>query len=421
MTRPAGRLRISALLAALALLAGCTTRVEEPKPAPQSDARPSASATQAAQDRADAVRIMRERATALRSGDEKAFLATISPTDPAFVKKQTQYFDNLAKLPVTHLSMRVGDQDKMMQITAEGDYQLPVDFTMQLQGYDIRPVTIPLVYTYTRRAGSLLLSNDRNPQNDVRWRPAPWDVTAIDVRRTPHLLGIFDSKTVVDADAVMSDLQDAMDAIDPLVPPWRQRVVVYDISDLDGLDKMSLMQVNNTAGVEFDVNSKAGGGRFAGSRIAVNPSATDATSRAHVLRHEMVHASLGALDESSPTWLVEGTAEALARTVFTTESLQAQARSVLSGTKARPLASGRDFYQVRPTQNYELGSLVCTYLIDTRGREMLWTLMRAFVQAVKHHDIVAAGDIDTVTKRVLGLTTKELATAALDWASVPHS
>ena len=419
MTRSARRVQACALLAVLALLAGCTSRVEEPsaKTSPPS----STSQGGAKADRRDAVRGMKAREKALKAGDREAWLATVAPSASTFRTTQARYFDNLAKLPVTHISFRVGDMDRLMQISSEGDYQLPVNFTMQLQGYDAHPVTIPLIYTYKRRGGHLQLVNDRNPQNDVSWKPAPWDVTTIEVRRTEGLLGIFDKTTVTDADAVMAQLQDALDVITPLVPPWRDRVVVYDISDLKSMDQMSLMELNNTAGIQFDVPTRPGAAQIASSRFAVNPTNTDDTSRSLVFRHELVHVALGDLDESSPTWLVEGAAEAIARTVYSVESLQAQARLVLSNTKARQLPTGRDFYQVRPTQSYELSALVCTYLINTRGRDTLWTLMRAYVRADKHHNLVVKGDVDTVTKRVLGVTTKQLAADALDWASVPHT
>ncbi len=420
MTRSARRAQACALLVLLALLAGCTSRVEEPS-AKTTSSDSTSPGNDAKADRRAAVQIMEAREKALRAGDRQAWLATVAPSASTFRETQARYFDNLAKLPVTHISFHVGNLDRMMQISSEGDYQLPVNFTMQLQGYDAHPVTIPLVYTFKRRAGHLQLVNDRNPQNDVSWKPAPWDVTAIEVRRTSDLLGLFDQITVTDADTVMSQLQDALDVVSPLVPPWRGRVVVYDISNLKSMDQMSLMELDNTAGIQFDVPTRPGSDTVASSRFAVNPTSTDEASRSLVFRHELVHVALGDLDEASPTWLVEGAAESIARTVYTVESLQAQARLSLSDTKARQLPTGRDFYQVRPNQNYELGALVCTYLINTRGRETLWNLMRAFVQADKHHELVVKGDIDTVTKRVLGVTTKELDVAALDWAAVPHT
>ena len=143
--RPLGT-ALAALLC-LGVLVGCTSRVEEPPAKPSRSTDLSSAATQAAEDRKDAVRIMRERAAALRAGDEKAFLADIDPKAARFLALQKRYFANLTELPLSHISMKVGDQDKMMQISAEGDYQLPVDFTMQLEGYDARPVTIPLERT----------------------------------------------------------------------------------------------------------------------------------------------------------------------------------------------------------------------------------------------------------------------------------
>ena len=64
-------------------------------------------------------------------------------------------------------------------------------------GFDQRPATQPLIYTFVGDEDEALLTSDRNVQSDAKtgWRPAPWDVTDIVVEQTDEVLGIFDAET----------------------------------------------------------------------------------------------------------------------------------------------------------------------------------------------------------------------------------
>ncbi len=118
---------------------------------------------------------------------------------------------------------------------ARADLQLPVDFTMRLDGFDDLPATQPLIYTFVGDEDEVLLTSDRNLQSDAftGWRPAPWDVTDIVVEQTDDVLGIFDAETAATADAVMDATTAALDVVNGQVPAWSGHVTVYNISDVD--------------------------------------------------------------------------------------------------------------------------------------------------------------------------------------------
>lgn len=396
----------------LMFVAGCTQGSGEPA-ASKSPASAGADGQSAL--RAAALSLVERRSDALRSGDRDAFIATVDPRETEFLETQTRWFDNLAALPIATIGLRLGDEDDMTRISADGDYQLPVEFALQLEGYDEHPVTQPMVYRFSANGDDVLLTADRNVQSDARsgWRPAPWDVTAIEVRTTDSVLGVFDANTAKSADEIMTDVGDSVAHLKGVVPPWSNRVVAYAIENVDALDKMSLMEVSRTGGVAFPVPTKPGSERIAAYRLALNPAAiADDTFRGVLIRHEVGHAALGGLDDSSPTWLVEGSAEYLGLRSLPTARVRDFFRELAVSYTTFPLAAGRKFYEVRSTRNYNSASLVCSFLAETLGPETLWSLMRAFERS----GYVSQADIDDIVRRELGRTTRQLGEDARAWA-----
>jgi hypothetical protein len=365
-----------------------------------------------------ALALVEQREQALVDGDRTAFLATVDPEATDFARTQARWWDNVAQLPATDFSLELGDEGVMSRIHGEGGLQLPIDFTMRLEGYDEHPVTQPLIYTFVGDEDEVLLTSDRNLQSDAStgWLPAPWDVTAITVRESDGVLGVFDDETASDADEVMADVVSARAAIDPLVPGWSDRVVTYDISDLDAMDRMSSMTVENTGGVAFPVMARPGRRKVAAYRFSVNPASTQTSAqRGFLFRHELVHVALGELDDSSPRWLVEGSAEYVARAAELSEyQRRAVAAANLAGRDPAKLARrSRFFYTRSPADNYEMAALVCDYLATTRGRDTLWDLMRMLRD---DEDLVNMADVDVALTAELGVSQRELYTQALAWA-----
>ncbi|RYC12996.1 hypothetical protein [Nocardioides zhouii] len=350
------------------------------------------------------------RERALQDGDRDAFLSTVDADDLGFSATQARWFDNLALLPVTDVSFELGDEDVMSEVVRDGDLQLPIDFTMRLSGFDARPVTQVMVWTFVRRDGEVALANDHSAEVDAmtRWIPAPWDVAHIEVRRTEQILGIFDEDTVDHADYVMRDLAAAATVVREHLPQWTGSFVVYGGSDVTAMSRMTEMTVDETAGVAFPVLSRVGG-RVAAYRFIVNPTVVgDVLSRSVVFRHELVHVALGSSDAWSPVWLVEGVAQYVALSPYPVDQRRLMAAQRLVGVAPRALEDSRAFYERNQGVNYALAALVCDYVASTRGEDAIWDLVRTFASG--------AGGAEEVVRRELGVSTSELSRQALAWA-----
>ena len=364
--------------------------------------------------RDEALEVVEARERALVDGDREAFLATVDPDELGFSATQARWFDNLAQLPVTDVSYELGDEDVMTRVAGEGDLQLPVDFTMRLRGFDRRPVTQRMVWTFVRSGDEALLVDDRNTQIDAQtgWTPAPWDLAHIDVRRSGGILAVFDEDTAEHGTYVMSDLAEATRVVRRHLPQWSGKFVAYGISDVTAIDRMSAMTVDDTAAVAFPVMADARGPVVA-YRFAVNPTVVgDVISRGEVFRHELVHVALGTTDDRSPLWLVEGVAQYVARSTLPVDDRRRIAALELGGIVGRTLEASQRFYTRDPLVNYALASLVCDYLATTRGEAVLWDLVRTFRTA----RFSTWAESEDIVRRELGLSTGELSTQALAWA-----
>ncbi len=389
---------------------GCDQQDSAPEPTPSGRSSVAPGMDESLRDAALA--LVETRQTALREGDRDAFLATIDPDATEFAATQARWFDNIAELPAADLALELGDEAVMTRIHGEGDLQLPVDFTMRLDGFDEHASTQPLVYTFVGDEDEVLLTSDRNLQSDAftGWRPAPWDVTDIVVEQTDHVLGIFDEETADDADAIMDATTESLAVVDALVPDWPMTVTVYAISDLEALDRMSLMEVSATGGVAFSVPVRPGRPKVAAYRTMLNPVVRGQRNRVFLLSHELTHVALGEADDQSPQWLVEGAAVYVAGSTDPVADRRRRRAGDLGDAQDPQLRDGRDFYQVDPSASYTVAGVVCDYLATTRGPEALWNLMAAF------RNNKSAGT-DLILERELGVDAEQLTADALRWVN----
>ena len=298
-------------------------------------------------------------------------MATVDDDALQFLATQARWFDNLSAMPVDNL--RLEPVDDPATPDEDGELQLPVDFTMKLDGFEASSVTQRLLYTFRQADGEVVLVNDRDAEDDRRagWLPDPWDVGDVVVRESGSILGIFDEETAPYADAVMQDLAASRETVLAALPDWSGQLVAYDISDLTGLEKRTPMRVWETGGVAYPVPVRPGSDKVAAYRFVVNPDvAHNSVKREFLLRHELAHVALGIRDDESPRWLVEGAAEYVSRTQYPEYQQRLMAAYVVRylGTSVPVLANGMDFY-ASPDLNYELAATVCTYLAATRGQD----------------------------------------------------
>jgi hypothetical protein len=320
-----------------------------------------------------------------------------------------------------------GDEDDEAE-KADGDGEdelhLPVDFTMRLDGFEERSVTQRLLYTFRQVDGEVVLVDDRDAEGDRRtgWLPDPWDVAHVVVRESGPILGLFDEKTEPYASAVMNDLRASRRTVLAAVPDWSGKVVAYDISDLTALEERTPMDVRETGGVAYPVPVRPGSRTVAAHRFVVNPDvAHDGLQREFLLRHELTHVALASRDDHSPRWLSEGAAEYVSRSQYPVEQQRLMAAYVLAylGDPAPVLAEGLDFY-ARADASYGLAAAMCTYLVATRGAQVLWDLMDAFTAArlrAAQDGPLTTAQVDAVLLRRVGLDQQGLARAAVAWAA----
>lgn len=391
------------------------------------DAPPAAPAPEIlteGQFRAAAESLVADREAALRDGDLDAFMATVDDDELQFTATQRRWFNNLAQLPLSNLALEVSDAELPDAGSDEESLRLPVDFTMRLDGFEDRSVTQRLVYTFTNTSAGLLLAADRDARADKRaaWLPDPWDVSHVVVRQTDSILAIFDEDTSVYADAVMKDLEASRRTVMDALPDWSGRFVAYDISDLTNIEERSPMKVSETGGLAYPVLARPGSRKVAAYRFVVNPDAAhNGLQREFLLRHELAHVALAARDDHSPQWLVEGAAGYVESSHYSFEQQRAMAAYSLSGvgSEVQPLANGGEFY-ANPELSYALAAAACTYLVQTRGPDVLWELMDAFAEEDRRQGPgsgMSAEAADAVLVRETGLDNAGLTVAALGWAA----
>ncbi len=374
--------------------------------------------------RAAAESVIADREAALRTGDLDAFMTTIDDGELQFTATQQRWFNNLAKMPMSDLSLEVSDADLPKAGKGqESRLRLPVDFTMRLDGYEDSSVTQRLVYTFTNTAAGLVLAADHDARTDRRaeWVPDPWDVSHLVVRQSDSVLALFDEDTSLYADAVMKDLEASRRTVMTAFPEWSGRFVAYDISDVTNIEERSPMSVSDTGGLAYPVYTRPGSDRVAAYRFVVNPDvAHDTMQRGFLLRHELAHVALASRDDHSPRWLVEGGAEYVARSDYSPELQRQIAAFGLSGLGSQlpRLANGGDFY-TNAELNYASAAAACTYLVATRGPDVLWDLMDAFNGDQRLHGSdsgLSAEAADAVLVREIGLDNAGLTVATLRWA-----
>src|SRR5689334_1260369 len=123
------RTRALGSLLGLALLTGCGLTDQGGSAAPaaptttSSVRSPSASPTKFEPTRDDFQRVgevLRTRAQAVRAHDERAFLATVDPQQPALVASQRTLYENLAQLPIASLSYSVDPTSALVPAKVPG-------------------------------------------------------------------------------------------------------------------------------------------------------------------------------------------------------------------------------------------------------------------------------------------------------------
>jgi hypothetical protein len=410
------RWRRAVLPVALApmLLAGCSSD-EAPAPADQPRQERKAEKKKEPRRQVDVApalaRTLRERAAAVRSADQTAFLAGVARGDPAFVADQTTYLANLDQLPLA----RFGYSLEPTSVARSGrGYWATVEVTMQLDGYDARPVVTPDRYHFTPQGkGRYAVASvtDQAWESGNELDPQPWDLGSITVRTGTGVLGVFDAGSEASADAVVAEVEQGVSAVAAEIPyEWDDGVVLYALDDptfLSGLDSVPGSDPLSLDAVSFEVMARPNARQVASTRFVLNPDvvAGAGAGRGRLIRHELTHVALGSRADRVPTWLSEGLAEYVSVRPMAPED-RAISGAALAAAEAglSALPTDRDFGGPASEAGYGIAWWACEYLASAYTESILWSLL----------DAMPEGRPDDVLQDLLALDEAELARRAGD-------
>ncbi len=411
--RPTHRLVRSVLVALLTAgpavgLAACSGSPPDEPPTASANA-PSVQVPAAVPD--GLTDLLRQRSRAVRLKDVRAFVRGLDRADPSFVADQRSYFDNLAQLPIGtyRYSLDPGS------IVREGDdYWAVVVVTLELAGYDARPVTAPDRYRFSPWPGHpdrfrLSSVSDTTWESRNQVAQQPWDLGPVEVRTGLGVLGIFDRGSVERAPDVVSSVEEGIAELSGLVPyPWSRSVVVYAMSDDTFLGSLDGLPGDPTRldAIAVPVLSSPESGVVAGTRIVLNPGMLDgpAPQRDRLIRHELTHVVLGSRDDLAPVWLGEGLAEYVSVRPMAPQDRRIQPSAVQAaedGFSEMPVDD--EFNDEYSSEHYALSWWACEYLADSYGEAALWSLLDALGEGA---------DQEQVLEKSFGIDSTQLANRA---------
>jgi hypothetical protein len=376
-----------------------------------------------AQARTQEQRILDQRAQAVRRRDPALFLRRVDHADHQLMARQRRYYRNLVQLPLQRFRFRVTDRQwEGLAIPGRWGTQVHVPrirLVTQLADFDAVPVnrTIGLVFSFKDGRATIVSDRTASGKALVEGAQAPWDLTAITVRRAPGVLGVFDRRTRASATQVMDAVRTGIAQLDRVLPfSWSGRVVVYNIqnagvlgsfTDVPGgsLDHLGALTFPTYAGAE-------GASQVASTRMLLLPSSISAGQPflGRITRHELSHVAIGPRDDGAPAWVSEGVAEYLGA-----RELPLRSRIIPTSAIGRSAADvggmpvSRTFNDSDQEWHYALSWMACDYIASTDGESRIWELVDAMHNGGEG---TSDQDQDRVLEQVLGYDSHELAIRA---------
>jgi len=196
------RLRIGAIVAAAALLAGGTgvyfLRGSDSHPrstTPPTGSTVSRHPNLVASTRQSLDALLERRSHAIADDDRDAFLADIDPANKKLVSAQRLIFDNLTKLHAAEndfaISSYYTQPAPVDPNDLDGDWQrgeAHVESRVQLDEVDPRPTVAYYKWTVEIRDGTLVVTGIAPSLYPEPTAPMPWETARLTVRRTRHML-----------------------------------------------------------------------------------------------------------------------------------------------------------------------------------------------------------------------------------------
>ncbi len=427
MRRPDRALGAGALVVVLTLLSACAGDLPPARPAPQQSPVPRVEVAARNGLRVDAARhamaqrIMHRRQRAVRQKDEQAFLADLDPANTAMRERQRRLFANLTRLPLQTFTLAAEDAtwpSDFAEARFRGSAYIPyVEQRLQLRGFDPVPVTTTYGLTFAPVRGRWRIVSDddvadREPEGA---RDAPWDLTRIVVRRSPHALGIFDEVSDESSRRLMAWTEQSVRNVERAVPlHWRGTVVFYALSSQRLLERMGTRFLDRAA-IAFPVLDDVGSPtRRVSTRVVINPKylPRNEFEGTYLLTHEITHVALARTNGGTPAWVQEGLADYVATHGADPQWWAPAEPTVERARRGADAMPGSTFFgDADPGFEYDLSLAACSYLADRFGEKRLWAFLDR-VAAAGFRDGDAEAGTDRVLRSMFGLGSARLARQA---------
>ena len=289
----------------------------------------------------------------------------------------------------------------------------------QLAAFDAVPVTRTVGFVFSFKNGRATIVSDRTATGKAlaEGAQAPWDLTAITVRKAPGVLGIFDRRTRASAAQVMEAVRTGIVQLDRALPfSWSDRVVVYNIQNAGVLASFTDVpggSLDHLGALTFPTYASAEGeSQVASTRMLLLPSSISAGQPflGRITRHELSHVAIGPRDDGAPAWVSEGVAEYLgAREIPVRSRIIPTSAVGRAGTDVRGMPVSPTFNDSDQEWHYALSWMACDYIVATYGESRIWELVDAMHNGGEG---TTDRDQDRVLEQVLGYDNHELARRA---------
>ncbi len=409
-------------VAALGLLCGGLAACNDDEPDHSLLGKSGGDQVTAVQARAQEQRILDQRVQAVRKRDLALFLRRVDHSDQQLMARQRRYYRNLVQLPLAQLRYRVTDRQwEGLAVPDRWGSQVHIPrirLVTQLASFDAVPVTRTVGFVFSFKDGRGTIVSDRTATGKALFEgaQAPWDLTAITVRRAPGVLGVFDRRTRGSSAQVMEAVRTGITQLDSALPfSWSDHVVVYNIQNAGVLASFTDVpggSLDHLGALTFPTYAGAEGGQVASTRMLLLPSSISAGQvfLGRITRHELSHVAIGPRDDGAPAWVSEGVAEYLgAREIPVRSRIIPTSALGRAGEDVGGMPVSRTFNNSDQEWHYALSWMACDYIVSTYGESRIWELVDAMHNGGEG---TADQDQDRVLEQVLGYDGHELARRA---------
>jgi hypothetical protein len=367
--------------------------------------------------------LLQRRAGAVARHDQAAFLADVDQSDPSFLRRERDEYQNLVGLDLSSFTLTA---------TKFGAYQVPageaalvrryggavwaVSVTVRygIRGLDSKPVAEPWVPLFGFAGGRWLLAGESDEDNlPTGTGGLPWESKPVVVKRSAHVVAVISRDDQEIAPHLLNLAERGLSEVFRLRPTgWAGKILLTAVSDRkvfqsyfrDSPDKVA--EVAAIAVSTYDaVREWEPDATYVTTRVVFNPETLGDGDEelVHDLAHEFTHAAMGPLTNPSgtPLWLVEGIAEYVGYRTGQVDDVAVGGVVRQIGVPAALPGDGT-FYD--KADNYLMAWLACRLIAQRYGRARLIALYAYF------HD----GDspsVDGGLRRVLGVSLAQFTAA----------